>query len=100
MAVEVGADSGAAEALARIDDAATRRAVEIERSFLAELGTGCSLPVGAHVDRRPAPRFLAATDQPGTGPTTVAREVVVLDGRDDQAVARATAIRMLARVGG
>ena len=33
-----------------IDHAATRRAVEVERAFLAELGSGCSLPVGAHVD--------------------------------------------------
>ncbi len=33
-----------------IDDATTRAAVEAERAFLAELGTGCTLPVGAHVE--------------------------------------------------
>lgn len=37
--------------LGAVDDAVTRRAVEIERAFLAELGSGCSLPVAAHLDR-------------------------------------------------
>ena len=31
-----------------IDDARVRRVVEAERAFLAELGGGCTLPVGAH----------------------------------------------------
>ena len=35
--------------LTLIDHAASRRAVETERAFLAELGAGCSLPVGAHL---------------------------------------------------
>lgn len=35
--------------LTGLDDAPTRRAVEAERAFLGELGTGCSLPIGAHV---------------------------------------------------
>lgn len=35
-------------ALAAIDHDATREAVLVERAFLAELGSGCSLPVGAH----------------------------------------------------
>jgi hydroxymethylbilane synthase len=35
-------------ALTAIDDSATRRLVVAERSFLAELGGGCTLPVGAH----------------------------------------------------
>jgi hydroxymethylbilane synthase len=41
-------DTAARQALAAIDDRATRQAVECERAFLAELGSGCSLPVGAH----------------------------------------------------
>jgi hydroxymethylbilane synthase len=41
-------DAAARQALAAIDDLATRQAVECERAFLAELGSGCSLPVGAH----------------------------------------------------
>jgi hydroxymethylbilane synthase len=49
VAVECRAgDATALGALAAIDDLATRQAVECERAFLAELGSGCSLPVGAH----------------------------------------------------
>lgn len=36
-------------ALAAIDHVETRRRVEAERAFLAELGSGCSLPVAGHV---------------------------------------------------
>lgn len=35
-------------ALSRIDDESVRRAVTAERAYLAELGGGCTLPVGAH----------------------------------------------------
>ena len=50
VAVEARVDDAVAlDALGAIDHAATRRAVEVERAFLAELGSGCSLPVGAHV---------------------------------------------------
>ena len=35
-------------ALAGIDHGPSRRAVEAERAYLAELGSGCSLPVAAH----------------------------------------------------
>lgn len=42
-------DSPVLEALAKIDHAPTRAAVEVERAFLGRLGSGCSLPVGAHV---------------------------------------------------
>ena len=38
------------EALSAIDHTPTREEVTIERAFLAELGTGCALPIGAHVD--------------------------------------------------
>ena len=41
-------DDDVAELLAAVDHGATRRAVEVERAFLATLGSGCSLPVGAH----------------------------------------------------
>ena len=37
-------------ALAAIDDADIRRVVEAERAFLAELGGGCTMPVGAHAE--------------------------------------------------
>jgi hydroxymethylbilane synthase len=49
LAVECRTDDGRTRsALGAIDDAAVRNAVEAERSFLAELGGGCTLPVGAH----------------------------------------------------
>ena len=41
-------DATTGEALAAIDDARARPLVEAERAFLAELGGGCTLPVGAH----------------------------------------------------
>lgn len=40
-------DAGALELLAAIDDPAVRVPVEAERAFLARLGGGCDLPVGA-----------------------------------------------------
>ena len=48
MAVECRAgDQPVAELLAAIDDPVTHRAVDAERGFLARLGSGCDLPVGA-----------------------------------------------------
>ena len=40
-------DAATRELLASVDDASTRAAVEAERGILAELGSGCALPVGA-----------------------------------------------------
>jgi hydroxymethylbilane synthase len=49
IGVECRADDEAtAAALASIDDAPSRTCVEAERSFLARLGGGCDLPVGAY----------------------------------------------------
>jgi hydroxymethylbilane synthase len=49
IAVECRADdSGVLAYLALIDDPSVRAAVETERSFLARLGGGCDLPVGAY----------------------------------------------------
>jgi hydroxymethylbilane synthase len=45
--------------LRTVDDQSTRAAVQIERSFLATLGSGCSLPVGAHVVNQTLHAFLA-----------------------------------------
>jgi len=41
-------DEGTIEVLASIDDPVARTCVETERAFLARLGGGCDLPVGAH----------------------------------------------------
>jgi hydroxymethylbilane synthase len=51
LAVECRAGAGeaaVAELLAEVDHGPSRRAVEAERAFLAELGGDCSLPAGAH----------------------------------------------------
>ncbi|MFA5774016.1 MAG: hydroxymethylbilane synthase [Ilumatobacteraceae bacterium] len=51
VAVECRAnDRSTKDLLKLVDHLQTRRAVEIERMFLAELGAGCNLPVGAYVD--------------------------------------------------
>jgi hydroxymethylbilane synthase len=48
MAVQCrAADTWITDALAALDDAPTRRAVDAERSLLHALGGGCSVPVGA-----------------------------------------------------
>jgi len=50
VALECRADDDATVAiLATVDDTDTRHAVVAERAFLAELGSGCSLPIGAHI---------------------------------------------------
>jgi hydroxymethylbilane synthase len=71
------------ELLATVDHPTTRRAVEIERAFLAELGSGCSLPVGAHVVDGVLHRFLADTDDltggGGSGRVDLASEPLVGD---------------------
>jgi len=49
LAVECRAgDEELRAALALIEDPASRAAVDVERAFLAELGGGCDVPVGAH----------------------------------------------------
>ena len=57
-----GNDAAAIDILAAIDDANSRRAVEHERAFLAELGSGCSLPVGAYDDGDKMLTYLASDD--------------------------------------
>lgn len=55
-------DDNALEVLAQIDHAPSRRAVEAERAFLAELGAGCSLPVAAHLSHDGVFRTFMAND--------------------------------------
>jgi hydroxymethylbilane synthase len=51
IAVQAKADTEAAALLALIDDPDVSEPVRIERAFLAALGAGCSVPVGAHAFR-------------------------------------------------
>jgi hydroxymethylbilane synthase len=63
LAAECRADDARTVARLRaVDDPAAHRAVDAERAFLAELGGGCDLPVGAlaHVDDRAGTIFLDA----------------------------------------
>lgn len=57
-------DAVAAEVLAALDHRPSRAAVQAERAFLAELGSGCSLPVGVHAVDGQLTGFLA---DPATG---------------------------------
>lgn len=50
IAVQARRDSQAASVFAQLDDATTRKAVEIERALLARLGGGCGLPLGAYAE--------------------------------------------------
>lgn len=74
--VLVEARSGEREirsALSKIDDSDARDAVTIERAFLAELGGGCSLPVGAYCDGNRLRTFLASE----TGPRSIRADVEI-----------------------
>jgi hydroxymethylbilane synthase len=88
VAVECRADDPSTiEALGVIDHAATRHCVEVERAFLAELGSGCSLPVGAHAASGRLWTFLADLD---TG-ISVSDEIALPGGAGDHEIARAAA---------
>jgi len=75
------------EVLATIDHDATRSDVSIERAFLAELGSGCSMPVGAHVDAGKLYVFLA-------GETTgmIVSDTIELSGDTDDDIQRAAEV--------
>ena len=80
VAVECRAgDAEMISALECIDHRATRRAVEVERAFLAELGSGCSLPVGAHVSGSRLTAFLGAEDHS----RHLLETIELPDGRDE-----------------
>jgi hydroxymethylbilane synthase len=76
------------DALVAIDDPATRREVSIERAFLAELGSGCSLPVGAHARAGHMYTFLAGE---ATGVTWSETISLAGDIEEDIVLARAAA---------
>jgi hydroxymethylbilane synthase len=85
-------DRATREALARIDDGPTRAAVEVERTFLAELGSGCSLPVGAHVSSGRLITFLASERT-----SHIVSDIIELSGDHDRDLAIAEAAAAAAR---
>ena len=96
VAVETRTDDRAvAEIVALIDHAATRRAVEAERAFLAELGAGCSAPVAAHMAADGTFRAFMAND------TDCVQVVGSVDDTDDhRIVAVAAAVECRRRLAG
>ena len=82
-------DHNTLSVLARIDHLASRRAVEGERAFLAELGAGCSMPVAAHFTSNGVFHAFMANED---GTDTVQIEGVVGDEDDHLAVGVAAAI--------
>ena len=88
-------DTVTSEILAGIDHAPSRRAVEAERAFLAELGAGCSLPVAAHLSKDGVFRaFMAAEDISNT----VQLEGEIGDSDDHIVVGVAMAIECRSRL--
>ncbi len=86
-------------ALRRIDDPAVRRVVTAERSFLEELGAGCTMPVGAHavaLGTGPGASAIALTGMlAGWGGTVVLRHT--RQGEDGETVGRQVARFLLER---
>ena len=74
-------------AVSAVDHPATRHDVAVERAFLAELGSGCTLPVGAHVMAGRLWTFLADLD----AGTSVRDDMALPGGLDDLDLARAAA---------
>ncbi len=99
VAVECRADDAERIAmLAAIDHAPTRTAVTIERAFLRELGSGCSLPIGAHcVDGR-LDVFLADSTT-ARDVANVFRERIDVGDRDGVSLAAALARRAQRTIG-
>jgi hydroxymethylbilane synthase len=79
-------------ALKAIDHVQTRHDVEDERAFLAELGSGCSLPVGAHAADGLLRTFLADL---ATG-ESFSDEIVLVGDSGDRDTSRRAALASLA----
>ena len=86
------------ELLTAVDHPDTRHDVMVERAFMAELGSGCSLPIGAHVDHERLFTFLADFDTGITVSDTI--ELSERDLRADIETARGAAREALAHVSG
>lgn len=101
LAIECRAgDERVLAALAALEHAPSRRAVDAERAFLAELGGGCDLPVGAHavIDEATGDLVLTGLIASHDG-TVVLRETVTGEG-DPAVLGRALARALLDDAGG
>jgi len=105
LAVECRTDDARTlEALAAIDDRSAHTDLEAERAFLAELGGGCTLPVGAHAFREGTPGPSGCQPLRLTGMLASADGHVLLRhceaGEDGPALGRSVARYLLDRAGG
>lgn len=99
LAVECrGGDAEVSEQLAVIDDAPTRAAVEAERAYLAVLGGGCDLPVGALAQLLPDGTITLEALLASVDGHVVLRATVA--DRDPETAGRAAAEELLERQGG
>jgi len=99
VAVECRADDAERiDMLAEIDHAPTRTAVTIERAFLRELGSGCSLPIGAHCVDGYLDVFLADSTT-ARDVANVFRERIDVGDRDGVRLAAALARRAQRTIG-
>jgi len=94
LAVECRADDEEAIARVRaIEDAAARWAVDAERAFLARLGSGCDLPVGAYATNGQLTGLLCSLD----GRVVLRRRTA---GDDPVVLGEEVAAHLLDRAGG
>jgi len=87
-------DAAAREAVAPLDDPPSARAVTAERAFLAALGGGCNVPLGAHAFAADGRLDLVGFVAEAGGPGFVRGE---RRGSDPRAVGRALADDLLSR---
>lgn len=92
-------DATTLAALSTVDHAPTRHRVEVERAFLAELGSGCSLPVAGHVDGDELRVFLAEPEQNRSVSEVVALSANGANHDADLAAARSVAHRLQEQLG-
>jgi hydroxymethylbilane synthase len=89
-------DSETMALLAAVDHAPTRAAVSAERAFLAEMGSGCSLPVAAHARGDLLSGFLA---DPATNRHVADTAIMPAVPRERAASAAALARELQVRLG-
>jgi hydroxymethylbilane synthase len=103
LALQVRADDPeAVEAVGRLDDPATRAAVEAERALLRATGGGCRSPIGAvgHASGERLELIAGAAREwtPGEGATIPTRPVAWVRGSGPVAAHRVLAERLAARI--
>lgn len=85
-------DHEVATLLAAVDHPTSRVAVQLERAFLAELGTGCSLPVAAHAVGDQLTGFLADNESDGQRSNLHVSERIAVHGTVTEQLQQAAAL--------